>query len=178
MMRLNYLALGSLLLILASFTGAEYLGTTISTDGTLLLSGSGENPNGSFASRVMTVGVSELSRIITGEESGIGLSVQGAGPVLFSDYTTGTTLPPAAPVCVFLTADRIHAGNRADLFTSGILGHGTYTMTRVPGPGLSGETLVNGTGIALLGSGAEGNDTTRSAGFVSGNMTVHDLVRF
>ena len=177
-MRWNYPAFGSLLLILASFTGAEYLGTTISTDGTLLLSGSGGDANGSYASRVMTVGASELSRIIHGEESGVGLSVHAAGPVLFSDYTTGTTSSPATPLCVFLTADRTQTGSRADLFTSGILGHGTYTMTRITDPGLSGETLVNGTGIMLLGSGTEGNDTARAAGFVSGNMTVHDLARY
>ncbi|PWR69704.1 hypothetical protein [Methanospirillum lacunae] len=176
-MRRCALVLGSLFVILASLTGAEYLGTTISTDGTILLSGSGEDANGSFASRVITVGVSELSRIITGEESGVGISVTGAGQALFSDYTTGNSVSPLTPVCVFLTRDSVTGDSRADLFTSGILEHGVYTMSRVSGSGLSGETLVNGTGLMILGSEIQGNDTTGSEGFVSGNMTIHDLVR-
>lgn len=176
-MRWNVLTLGSLFVILASLTGAEYLGTTISTDGTILLSGSGEDANGSFASRVMTGGVSELTRIINGDESGVELSVKGAGPVLFSDYTTGKSVSPLSSVCVFLTRDQVTGGSRSDLFTSGILEHGVYTMSRVSGPGLSGETLVNGTGLMILESKILGNDTSGSRGFVSGNMTVHDLVR-
>ncbi|HWQ64879.1 MAG TPA: hypothetical protein VN429_10720 [Methanospirillum sp.] len=177
-MRWTFLAYGSVLLILTSLTGAEYLGTTISTDGTLLLSGSGEDTNGSFASMVMTVGVSELSRIINREESGIGLSVRGSGPVLFSDYSTGKSISPVTPVCIFLKSNRLNPDSQAELYTSGILEHGTYTMSRVSGPGLTGETLVNGSGLMILGSGLQGNDTAGSSGFVSGNMTVHDLVRF
>ncbi len=176
-MRWNYLLSGSLFLILASLTGAEYLGTTISTDGVMMLTGTGEDTNGSFSSRIMTVGASELSRII-GEQSGIGMSVHGEGPLLFSDYTTGRVSPDSGHTCVFLTPDRSNEAGRADLFTSGILGHGTYTMTRVPISGLSGETLVNGTGFMLLGSGSDGNETMRSTGFVSGNMTVHDLTLY
>lgn len=175
-MRRCALALGSLFMILASLTGAEYLGTTISTDGTILLSGSGEDENGSFASRVMTKGVSELSRIINREESGVGISVQGAGPVLFSDYTSGKSVSPLTPVCVFLTKVPVTGDSHDDLFTSGILEHGVYTMNRIPGPGLSGETLVNGTGLMIFGSEIQKNDTSGSRGFVSGNMTVHDLV--
>lgn len=179
-MRWNFLAAGSVLLILASLTGAEYLGTTISTDGTLLLSGFGEDENGSSVSRVMTVGASQLSRIISGEESRVGLSVQGTGPLLFSDYSTGRAESPPEPVCVFLTSDRRVPGIGSDkslMYTSGILGHGTYVMSRVTGPGLSGETLVNGSGLMLLGSGTDGNRTAGSSGFVSGNMTVYDSVR-
>jgi hypothetical protein len=176
-MRWKLLALGSLFMILASLTGAEYLGTTISIDGTLLLSGSGEDANGSFASRVMAGGVSELTRIINREDSGIGISVKGAGPALFSDYTTGKSVSPLTPVCVFLTEDKIAGGSHANLNTSGILEHGVYTMNRIPGPGLSGETLVNGTGLMILGSRIQGNSTAGSTGFGSGNMTVHDLIR-
>nr|WP_319537818.1 hypothetical protein [uncultured Methanospirillum sp.] len=175
-MRWNYLATGSVLLILASLTGAEYLGTTISTDGTFHLYGAGEDENGSFVSRVMAVGTSELSRIITGEDSGIGLSVHGTGPVLFSDYTTKDRVYPATPACVFLTADRINAPGRSHMYTSGILERGTYTMSRVTDPDLVGESLINGTGFIILESGSEGNSTSESAGFVSGNMTVHDQV--
>jgi len=176
-MQWNHLLAGSLLLILASFTGAEYLGTTISTDGVVMLTGSDEISNGSAVSRIMAVGTSELSRFI-GDDGGIGMTVQGRGPLLFSDHTTGTVSYPSDLACVFLTPDRINADNRAELDASGILNSGIYTITRMPGSGLSGETLVNGTGIMLFGSGADGNRTTRSAGFVSGNMTLHDLTRY
>jgi len=60
-MQWNHLLAGSLLLILASFTGAEYLGTTISTDGVVMLTGSDEISNGSVASRIMAVGSSEMT---------------------------------------------------------------------------------------------------------------------
>ncbi|HWQ64627.1 MAG TPA: hypothetical protein VN429_09450 [Methanospirillum sp.] len=175
-MRWNYLATGSVLLILASLTGAEYLGTTISTDGTVHLCGSGEDANGSFVSRVMTVGSSELSRIITGEDSGTLMSVHGTGPVLFSDYTTKDRVSPAPLACVFLV-DRNNAESRSHMFASGILERGSYTMSRVSYPDLLGESLINGSGFILLESGSEGNTTSGSEGFVSGNMTVHDTVR-
>jgi len=176
-MQWNHLLAGSLLLILASLTGAEYLGTTISTDGVVMLTGSDQDGNGSFASRIMAVGASELSRII-GDEGGIGMTVQGNGPLLFSDHTTGTTPAQLGQACVFLTPDRINADSHTVLEASGILGHGTYAMTRMPGSGLTGETQVNGSGIMLLRSGSYGNKTTRSTGFVSGNMTLYDLTRY
>ncbi|WP_319579486.1 hypothetical protein [uncultured Methanospirillum sp.] len=176
-MQWNHLLAGSLLLILASLTGAEYLGTTISTDGVVILTGSDQDGNGSVASRIMAIGTSELSRII-GDEGGIGMTVQGRGPLLFSDHTTGTTPTQLGQACVFLTPDRINADSRANLDASGILSSGIYAMTRVPGRGISGETLVNGSGIMLLRSGSDGNRTTRSTGFVSGNMTLHDLTRY
>ena len=173
-MRWNYLASGSVLLILASLTGAEFLGTTISTDGTVLLSGSGEDPGGSFASRIMAAGASELSRFIEDEQEAI--SVQGSGPVLFSDYTTEDRISPGTPACVFL-GDQSDAADRTHLHASGILKPGTYTMSRVSYPDLDGESWINGSGFILLDAGSEGNTTYRSAGFVSGNMTVHDHVR-
>ncbi len=174
-MQWHYLVSGSVLLILASLTGAEYLGTTISTDGTVHLCGSGEDSNGSFASRIITVGASELSRILTGDKPGIGLSVQGSGPVLFSDYAANDRISPARPTCVFLV-DPDTGSRRSHMEVSGILKSGSYTMSRVSDPDLFGESLMNGNGFIRLESGDESDTSSGSEGFVSGNMTVHDRV--
>jgi len=174
-MRWNYLASGSVLLILASLTGAEYLGTTISTDGSFHLCETGEDANGSFASQVMAVGASELSRIITGDKPGALISVKGSGPVLFSDYTTHDRESRAAPTCVFL-GERDDEKSRSHMYVSGILEHGTYTMSRESDPNLIGESLINGSGFVLLESEDKGDIRYGSEGFVSGNMTVHDRI--
>ncbi|WP_181391571.1 hypothetical protein [Methanospirillum lacunae] len=46
---------GGIFLVLAAFVGADYVSTSISTDGTMMIASSGNNENGSFASRVMAV---------------------------------------------------------------------------------------------------------------------------
>ena len=46
------------------------------------------------------------------------------------------------------------------------------------GPGLTGGMDVNGSGMMSFGSQMAGNSTMRSSGFVSGNMTIHDFVKY
>jgi hypothetical protein len=51
-----------------AYVGADFASTSISTDETAMLASSENNENGSFASRVMSVGNSQMSRTITGDE--------------------------------------------------------------------------------------------------------------
>lgn len=60
-MNWKFILSGSIFLILAVFVGADYVSTSISTDGTMMIASSGDNENGSFASRVMTVDQYQLS---------------------------------------------------------------------------------------------------------------------
>ena len=103
-MNWNYVMAGGISLVLATLAGADYLSTSVSTDGTMMLASSGQNTNGSYASRIMTADESALSRSITGgDQFGIDLSVKGAGPVIVSDTASAHDLVLAHPVaCVFL----------------------------------------------------------------------------
>ncbi|HWQ63450.1 MAG TPA: hypothetical protein VN429_03470 [Methanospirillum sp.] len=53
----------------------------------------------------------------------------------------------------------------------GILSKGRHATSRVAGSGLTG-------GMMSFGSYVVGNSTMRSSGFVSGNMTIHDFVKY
>ncbi|MFH0966992.1 MAG: hypothetical protein V1862_04830 [Methanobacteriota archaeon] len=66
----------------------------------------------------------------------------------------------------------------SELYTDGILSKGNYTATRVALSGLTGGTEVNVTGMISFGSQTVGNDSMRSYGFVAGNMTIHDFVKY
>ncbi|MDD1729255.1 MAG: hypothetical protein LUQ50_09305 [Methanospirillum sp.] len=63
----------------------------------------------------------------------------------------------------------------SELYSMGILNKGSYAASRVVGPGLTGGLDVNGSGMMSFGSQKFGNDTLRSSGFVSGNLTIVTL---
>lgn len=179
-MNWSFIFLGCLFLVLAGLTGADYASTSISTDGGLMLASVGNCDNGSFASRVMTVDQSEISRSVSGGDTlETDLSVKGSGPVLVSDYASGKTwsiLDKAA--CVFLTDARMQPVQSSELYFTGVVDTGRYKASRVVGPGLAGGTEVNGSGMMNFGSHTVGNNTLRSSGFAFGNMTVRDFVRY
>jgi hypothetical protein len=80
--------------------------------------------------------------------------------------------------CIFLTESRVQAAQVADLYSVGILRNRSYEISRVVGSGLTGGTVVNGSGMVGFGSQSEGNNTLKTRGFVSGNMSVRDFGRF
>jgi hypothetical protein len=158
----------------------DIISTSISTDGTMILASSGHNENGSFASRIMTTDTSDVSWSISGSETlETDVSVRGTGPILISDYASGVQrglLDPA--VCVFLTEERVQVKGESELFTTGILNRGSYALTRKIDSGLTGGTDVNGSGMMSLGTLVVGNNSLRSSGFVAGNMSIKDFVKY
>ncbi len=180
-MNWKFILSGGMFLVLAGLAGADYVSTSISTDGTLMLASSGHTDNGTYASRVMTVDQSELSRSMTGGETfDTDISVKGDGPILVSEYASGKgkyTLSDTI-ACVFLDEMEKQAAQKSELYTAGILNKGTYTTSRIIGESLTGGTEVNGSGMLDFGSHTVGNNTMRSRGFVAGNMTVRDFVKY
>ena len=174
-----FLVSGGLFLVLAVLVGADYLSTSIVTDGSFVLASSGQTANGSYASRVMAADASELTRSMTGGESLVSdLSVKSSGSVLVSDYASGkSALIPESVACVFIR--HIQGQEEAsELYSMGILNKGMFAASRVVGPGLTGGLDVNGSGMMSFGSQNTGNNSLRSSGFVSGNMTIRDFVRY
>jgi len=53
-----------------------------------------------------------------------------------------------------------------------------FAASRVVGSGLTGGLDVNGSGMMSFGSQNNGNNSLRSSGFVSGNMTIRDFVKY
>ncbi len=180
-MNWKFILSGGMFLVLAGLAGADYVSTSISTDGTLMLASSGHTDNGTYASRVMTVDVSEITRSMTGGETfDTDLSVQGAGPVLVSEYASGNgkrTLPDNI-ACVFVDEIEKRDAQKSEMYTAGILNKGNYTTSRIIGNGLTGGTQVNGSGMLDFGSQTVDNTTMGSRGFVAGNMTVRDFVKY
>ena len=170
---------GGMFLVLAGLVGADYVSTTITTDGSFMLASSGQTDNGSYASRVMAEDTSEISRSMSGGENlETGVTVKSSGPILVSDYALGKTLTiPDTIACAFIT-EMQKQEQESELYTMGILNKGSYAASRVVGPGLTGGTDVNGSGMMSLGSQMVGNNTMRSSGFVTGNMTIRDFVRY
>jgi hypothetical protein len=85
-MNRKFILSGGIFLVLAAFVGADFVSTSISTDGSIMVASSGNNENGSFASRVMSVDSSQLSRTITGdEEYQTDLIVKGKSTTFASD---------------------------------------------------------------------------------------------
>ena len=178
-MNWNIVITGCLFLVLAGLTGADYISTTITTDGTSLLATHGSTENGSYASRIMTVDTSSVSRALSGGDNlESDVTVKSAGPVLLSDYASGSkyTIPDNAR-CVFNEWMQ-RQGEESEMYSAGILSNGNYSASRVAGSGLTGGTDVNGTGMISIGSQVIGNDSMGSFGFVSGNMTIRDFVRY
>jgi len=154
-MNWKYVVAGALLLVLSGLFGAaDYVSTTITTDGLFLLSNSGQNDNGTYASRVMATDPSEITQSMTGGDSlAADISVTSSGPILFSDYASGTgvTALPDTIACVF-TKYVLNWEPESELYSMGILSKGKYATSRVAGPGLTGGMDVNGSGMMSFGS--------------------------
>ncbi len=168
-----------LCLLLAGPLCADLIATSISTDGSVILKTTGSDENGSFVSRVLSRDESMVSRT-AGDESGLDeeLAVRSSGPTLFSGYADALlSTSGMKTICALLDTPR-ETKESAEAYTSGIILDGGYTSSQTIGPGLSGMTAVNGTGLLLLGSGAGRNRTLMTAGFVSGNMSVQDMVKY
>jgi len=170
---------GGLFLVLAGLVGADYLSTSIVTDGSFVLASSGQTENGSYASRLMAADASELTRSLTGGESLVSdLLVKSSGSILVSDYASGKGTPTPDPLaCVFISHIQ-EQEEESELYSMGILNKGMYAASRVVGPGLTGGLDVNGSGMMSFGSQNNGNSSLRSSGFVSGNMTIRDFVKY
>jgi len=183
-MKKECIIVGMICLILAGLAGAEYLSTAISTDGCVMLTTSGSDDNGSFTSRAMALDAIDLHRSVSGDaDTESSLAVRSAGPVLFSDYASALwRRPDLKSMCSLIFSPDSLSQREASAFSSGIIRQGEYTVSRAIGAGLSEETSLNGTGLMLLGSHGEGegevNRSVSGHGFVSGNMSVRDLVRY
>ena len=171
---------GAICLILASLAGAEYLSTTISTDGCVMLTTAGSGENGSFVSRAMALDTADLRRSVTGDdETQSDLAVRSAGPLLFSDYVSGFwKQPDLKSLCSLLYTPDGHDQREASAYSSGIVSQGEYATMQSIGSGISKETSLNGTGLLLFGSEGEGNRSVSDHGFVSGNMSFRDLIKY
>ncbi len=179
-MNTRYILAGIICLIFTGLVGADLIATTISSDGSVMLTTSGDDANGSFSSRAMTLETAQVSRSVTGEEKMDALiAVSGKGPVIFSEYASGiSALPDTRPVCTFLDTQPYTKGSDSSMYLSGILSGGEYQVSRTMGTGLEGETGVNGSGLLLFGSASANNRSLRTHGFVTGNMSVRDVARF
>ena len=171
---------GAVCFIIAGLVGADYLATSINTDGSVMLATSGSDANGSFASRTLALDSAQVSRSFTGsDEMNADLSVRAAGPVLLSDYASGVLgQDEIRKLCTFLDMPSYQQTREASLFLSGIVDQGEYETSRTIGSGLAGISGVNGTGLMIFGSQGQGNRSLQSHGFVSGNMSVRDIVRY
>jgi len=172
--------IGLVCLILAGLAGADYLSTTISTDGSVMLATAGSDANGSFASRALALDRAEVHRSVSGgAETESDLSVRSAGPVLFSDFASamwkGSDL---SRVCALLRSQDDVNDGEVSVYSSGIIKKGEVDTVRLVGNGLIGQTSVNGTGLLILGSQSRSNRSLENRGFVSGNMSVQDLIRY
>jgi hypothetical protein len=178
-MNWKYVVSGGLFLVLVGLVGAaDYVSTSIATDGSFLLASSGQTNNGTYVSRIMAADASEITRSMTGDDSlATDISVTSSGPILVSDYASGrrVTALPDTIACVF-TKYVLDRDPKSELYSMGILSKRRYAKSRVAGSGLTGGMEVNGSGMMSFGSYMVGNITMRSSGFVSGNMTIHDFV--
>lgn len=179
-MKKEFIIAGAICLIFAGLAGAEYLSTAISTDGCVMLTTAGSDENGSFASREMALGATDLHRSVRGgADMESDLAVRSAGPLLFSDYTAALWDYSDLPgMCSLIFSPESRDRQRAAAYSSGIVRQSEYVTSRSIGEGLSGLTSLNGTGLMVFGSQGEGNRTIAGHGFVSGNMSVRDLVQY
>jgi hypothetical protein len=132
------------------------------------------------ASRIMAADASEITRSITGDDSlAVNISVTSSGTILVSDYASGREVSafPDNIACVF-TKYVLDREPESELYSMGILSKGRYAASRVADPALTGGMDVNGSGMVSFGSHMVGNTTMRSSGFVSGNMTIQDFVKY
>lgn len=178
-MKGEYCALALICLVISGLAGADYLATTISTDGSVMLTSAGSDLNGSFASRVMASDRAEVHRSVSGSETESDLTVRSSGPMLFSDFASAIwKRSDLNKVCTLLVGQDDQDEGEVSVYSSGIIRRGEVDTVRQVGSGLSGQTSVNGTGLLVLGSQSERNRSLGSRGFVSGNMSVQDLFRY
>lgn len=180
-MNWTFIVAGGLFLVLAGLVGAaDYVSTSITTDGSFLLASSGQTGNGSYASRVMAVDASEITRSMSGGDTlAADVSVTSSGPILVSDYASGKGVIPLPDHIACIFTDYLHEREKeSELYSMGILSRGRYATSRVASPGLTGGLDVNGSGMISFGSQTMGNISMRSSGFASGNMTIHDFVKY
>lgn len=170
--------IGIFCLIIAGYAGADYLATSIQTDGSVMLTTSGSDANGSFTSRTMAIDSSDVGLSIGGGENlDTDLTVRSSGPVLVSDYSSGReSVIPAWLACAFNLQNPGDV-DHSEFYSSGILSKGGYSLSRSINPDLSGTMLVNGSGLMNFGSQKTGNASLRSFGFVSGNMTIREILQ-
>ncbi len=169
---------GIALLVLAGLAGADYLATTIATDGMMVLHTEGSDENGSYSSGVMATDAARLSRTLAGDRDiAADLSVASSGQVLFTEYADGFLKESGiADLCSFFTRPG-EFEEPVSAYASGILGHGEYDSSRKIGPDLSGAIFANGSGMITFGASRRDNRSVDSDGFVSGNFTVSDTTR-
>ena len=179
-MKGRYLITGVLFLILASVGGVEYLATMVSTDGSVMIASSESDDQGSAASRAMAVDSVRLSRTISGNGGmGSDLSVKSSGPVLFAEYASNLLQKSELKeLCAFLNNSGDQDSRESSQYATGILRNGEYGSSLTRGPDLNALTQVNGSGMIVFGSQSQNNCSLQSRGFVTGNMTVNDLVRY
>ncbi len=173
------IAAGLVCVILAGLVAADLVSTTISTDGSVMISTSGGDENHSFASRALALDTSRVNRMVeTGEDTVSDLIIRSQGPALFSEYGVSVMNgPDVSSRCAFVDLPRTRESDRISQYVSGILQHGEVDTSQKLSTTISGMTTVNGTGMVLLGSDKQGNQTFTSRAFISGNMSVSDLVR-
>ena len=144
-MNWKYVVSGDLFLVLAGLVGAaDYISTSITTDGSFLLASSGQIENGTFSSRVMAADASEITRSMTGDDSlAADISVTSSGPILVSDYASGRgiTALPDTLACVF-TKYVLNREPESELYSMGILNKGRYVTSRVAVPDLTGRVSI------------------------------------
>lgn len=169
--------------VLAGMAGADFIATSLRSDGAVLLSSSGSDENGSVSSRVMAVDEAQVIRSLAGRDDLVSdLVVHGTGPVLFSEYAeyvasiSGRPDPQAA--CSFLDQLVPGPGGGAFQYVTGIVQAGDIESSRVVGEGLAVTVGANGSGMVLFGSAVSGNRTLQSHGFVAGNLSVQDRIRY
>lgn len=132
-----------------------------------------------YASRGMAADASEITCSMTGGESLVAdLSVKSAGPVLVFDYASGkSAMIPESIACVFIRHIQ-GKEEESELYSIGILNRNNYAASPVVGPGLTGGLDANGSSMTSFRSQKFGNDSLRSSGFVSGNLTLRDFVNY
>jgi hypothetical protein len=82
--------------------------------------------------------------------------VKSSDPVLVSDYKSD--LIPDSLACVLIGHIQ-GLEEESELYSMGILNKGSYSASRVVGPGLTGGLDVNGSGMMNFGSQKVGKDT-------------------
>lgn len=170
---------GLLCLVLAGLAGGGFIETSVLTDGSAMLSSAGSDENGVFSSRAMALDDARIVRTMTdGAALTVDQAVRGTGPVLFSEYVVqaGTVFDPRGS-CIFLPLSEDEGKGDSFRYATGILQAGSVDSSGSVGSALLTESSVNGSGMLLFGSALQGNRTMVSRGFVTGNLSVHDLIR-
>lgn len=169
--------------VLAGMAGADFIATSLRSDGAVLLSSSGSDENGSVSSRVMAVDEARVIQTLSGRDDLVSdLVVHGTGPVLFSEYAEYAALfsgrPDPQAACSFLDQQMPGPAGGALQYVTGMMQAGDIESFRVVGEGLDATVGANGSGMVLFGSAVSGNRMLQSHGFVAGNLSMQDRIRY